>query len=876
MNVQLAAELDAFDDYVNNFTSQMNEILNGKLSADMTDVSSDPIGHSNKPDVDSEPCATKSTLSIPDDAMQPIVWDKNSSNTPGPDISNDIALACETSNPVQDAVHKINKSIDQINLGNTKNSLNITSKPSNTIDYSKWENIDVDTDVTCSTSLNQAGDKTSFKKLESNKDAKNHTQKTAPLSNLVSASKSATSDCSNQSVLPRHIQVVHDAVNRSRQMGNAAFKKGDYEQAISHYSVAIETSLSPSKDLLDTQTDSQVASNDPFSFLDRILKPVPILVNTSLYTNRAFAFLKLCKWAEAEADCCLALNVDPTNTKGLWRRIEARWRLGQSELAIKDAHTLRQIILDGSHTRTDISEKDIDGILNRIQSSSKSNNSSSIKVKCNNEFARLSTQLSAYATCLNSNLPIDEKVKANQIIEIQAQFATVMAMIEEHNEIRFQDGFCDWIGQFIIYDSTHCNEFATLLIPLLIKSCYDCTQNIVLVGGHMRYISSILYNTKDPKLPWMVMELLYMLAADTTVSGQQFSQAGDHAKELGALLLRSLDPKQPEYICGYGLFIAHSILSLPICKCVAILKTWDIQNSLLVSRLCTFSFLSATANSTIKERSDIDSILLAQKCLFQVTLLPNARVALDEHMHTMMDQLSSMLHVLIESTPLLESCIRNIETLLAILHNLVTMQKKVEYDLARFQLLMFDLIDLASRNQGMFVSDVYRILPKLAQKYPVIASRLLDADWKKLDWLAYLTDESKSDDLRANILQSMCIWLQYGNQMDIESRIDRWYNCGGLQVLASILESTQVQLPRLIGNATFCASECARRKSCAERLVDLGVIKSLVYHMDHTNDTAILKNIAICCALLSKTEKGLTIARSHRIIERIRALDITA
>ena len=42
-------------------------------------------------------------------------------------------------------------------------------------------------------------------------------------------------------------------------------------------------------------------------------------------------------------------------------------------------------------------------------------------------------------------------------------------------------------------------------------------------------------------------------------------------------------------------------------------------------------------------------------------------------------------------------------------------------------------------------------------------------------------------------------------------------------------------------------------ESCAERLVDLGVIKSLVYHMDHTNDTAILKNIAICCALLSKT-----------------------
>ncbi|PWA01029.1 hypothetical protein BB558_002889 [Smittium angustum] len=76
--------------------------------------------------------------------------------------------------------------------------------------------------------------------------------------------------------------------------GNQKFKKGDFVNALTHYSNAINF--------------------DP--------------KNPIYWTNRAMTLLKLERFKEAESDCTKGLSLDPKNVKALWRRSIARKNLG--------------------------------------------------------------------------------------------------------------------------------------------------------------------------------------------------------------------------------------------------------------------------------------------------------------------------------------------------------------------------------------------------------------------------------------------------------------------------------------------------------------------------------------------------------------------
>ncbi|KAF9046763.1 hypothetical protein BJ165DRAFT_1345224, partial [Panaeolus papilionaceus] len=84
--------------------------------------------------------------------------------------------------------------------------------------------------------------------------------------------------------------------------GNAAFKAADYPTAIGHYTDAI---LSDRKD-----------------------PTYPL--------NRAAAYLKLGKFADAERDCSIVLELSANNVKALFRRGQARFGLDQLENAKND------------------------------------------------------------------------------------------------------------------------------------------------------------------------------------------------------------------------------------------------------------------------------------------------------------------------------------------------------------------------------------------------------------------------------------------------------------------------------------------------------------------------------------------------------------
>ncbi|GAO45881.1 hypothetical protein G7K_0127-t1 [Saitoella complicata NRRL Y-17804] len=92
------------------------------------------------------------------------------------------------------------------------------------------------------------------------------------------------------------------AALEAKNKGNTAFKKGEYEAALTFYSEAM---------ILDPQ--------------DQVYP-----------SNRAMTNLKLERWADAEEDCNKALALTAQNVKALWRRGIARKNLGKLVEARQD------------------------------------------------------------------------------------------------------------------------------------------------------------------------------------------------------------------------------------------------------------------------------------------------------------------------------------------------------------------------------------------------------------------------------------------------------------------------------------------------------------------------------------------------------------
>ncbi|KIJ54858.1 hypothetical protein M422DRAFT_240946 [Sphaerobolus stellatus SS14] len=90
----------------------------------------------------------------------------------------------------------------------------------------------------------------------------------------------------------------------AKDKGNAAFKAGNWAEAVGHYSAAVVA--------------------------DRTNPTYPL--------NRAAAYLKLAKYQDAERDCTTVLNLDARNVKAYFRRAQARVGLQRYPEAEKDLH----------------------------------------------------------------------------------------------------------------------------------------------------------------------------------------------------------------------------------------------------------------------------------------------------------------------------------------------------------------------------------------------------------------------------------------------------------------------------------------------------------------------------------------------------------
>ncbi|KAI0696452.1 hypothetical protein BC835DRAFT_1414283 [Cytidiella melzeri] len=106
---------------------------------------------------------------------------------------------------------------------------------------------------------------------------------------------------------------------REKEQGNAAFKKGDYNQAIKHYKFAYQIE--------------------------------PEIPHYNL--NLAAAYLKISEWVKAENACDTALG-QHKSVKGYWRRAQARKAQGRLPEAVRDLRALTRLQPDNPEALSEL------------------------------------------------------------------------------------------------------------------------------------------------------------------------------------------------------------------------------------------------------------------------------------------------------------------------------------------------------------------------------------------------------------------------------------------------------------------------------------------------------------------------------------------
>ena len=97
--------------------------------------------------------------------------------------------------------------------------------------------------------------------------------------------------------------------------GNTLFQKGNFDEAIAQYAEGM-THLRGRADEVDAAEWKSLS--------------------TTLFLNRAQAYLKLGRPRDAEGDCTTVLQADPTSLKAYYRRATARRTLGEFDAALGD------------------------------------------------------------------------------------------------------------------------------------------------------------------------------------------------------------------------------------------------------------------------------------------------------------------------------------------------------------------------------------------------------------------------------------------------------------------------------------------------------------------------------------------------------------
>ncbi|KAJ3213236.1 hypothetical protein HDU67_003135 [Dinochytrium kinnereticum] len=269
----LTEELDEFEDFVEKYSSEMKDIMEGKIPESLKEQEASEllIKKSDAKQLLGHPSPLPITLPN----LQKASSDSSITVVPK-------AAEPQTESNLKTMTQEV--SIDD----ESKNKSG--DKAKNYLDYSRFDNLK---DEDEETPVEQP--KPEPKDEKPSHDAAK--KKKYPLS-------TKPKPLSNSEIL-RILSEEHKAA------GNEAFRKGDHRAAAEAYTQSINICLKPTKEMIiEFKARTAPRESDPFAFLDKIgPNPDAILPDAAVYNNRALVRTKMDLWSEAREDCIAAIDV---------------------------------------------------------------------------------------------------------------------------------------------------------------------------------------------------------------------------------------------------------------------------------------------------------------------------------------------------------------------------------------------------------------------------------------------------------------------------------------------------------------------------------------------------------------------------------------
>ncbi|TPX68541.1 hypothetical protein SpCBS45565_g02976 [Spizellomyces sp. 'palustris'] len=782
----LKAELAEFDEFVDSYTTKMNEILSGKVTDEERAWAQNELTQDNKSDL--------ATSRSDADNRAPLRLPKRHSRGP---------------------------------LESPK------------LDYSKWDaiNPDAEEEEEC---IALAAEKRGSTK-----------QQHEPTKRVTAADK------------------IRQSANQHREAGNKYFKDRKYHKAIEEYTAAINIFLNPPQE------------SDPLLLtLDRLI-PSKTLVDATLFTNRALAYLRLKEFKQAVEDCSEAVKVDASCAKALWRRAEGYRGLRQYAEAIKDVLKVKQMVTDYEAAKRKnnrckkavcnpgVTLAEVDRLLDAIEREHldlkaeealkedlEHDGSNMIMEGLVDGFVR---EIKNAAELPPSNKVNDRIVSASDMLVRLLDADTIVS-----DAFRLCGGFHRLLNPDILTSSS-----VNFVLPVIARATSRVEANRRELCQYLNHMITTMLATQKPPLKTIsaAAEILSSGVAEDTFA-EALCQSNVVGETFGRFVLAFLGGETDgvatsSTIVGHMLKLLGRIMRYTLKGPDIVMVKWQISPDKLLATLPIHLKEYKLANDETTEALTVH----ACRCIDAIagTSNPKFTSALKQYHEPLIDSIWETIHRLspTNSTSTASTLILH---LLATYHNLLH-KTPAHPTLLSTHSIITTLIHLLTTQPRASISCLAKLLRFHSEEVTVA----LDGWWDIVPMISLIRDPA-GDGTRTAAAQVLAAWLKGG-----ERRVAEWEMQNGFEALVYVLlelsEGQELKEDeKTAGNIGLCIAECATKANHAKTLHKLNATEPLVYLLRSAKLPTVQRNLAIACARLCQNSDALSRVRELKGVELMYSL----
>ncbi|KAJ3254918.1 hypothetical protein HK103_006715, partial [Boothiomyces macroporosus] len=557
-----------------------------------------------------------------------------------------------------------------------------------------------------------------------------------------------------------HQKIVQAAVNKARLLGKEEFAKHNFESSLKYFTEAIETSKSPSIELVPKQNP-----NDPFKFLDSLLAPSPIPVDPVLYSNRALVYFKLGDFEKSLQDCADCIAHDPYNVKSLYRQSQCQRSLKLFPDCLLSLKECIRILEEKPELQKQVSlrvckEQAREVQLLKVDQEIEMQEAGELLKDPSSEL--LGQLLKTYTENTHKNGKELDKITSNIIV-----------MLKSHTSMKHAFRLLGGFQSLINYNSNIDERW----IDILLEACVDCNENIREFGENLKRITLLMLANQSKQA---VASKLFTFISQHQILVNEISRLKDFTKQLGELVKAGLSGT---YSDSYLKFL------LSVCK-----NSFELEERYQISAEWLLKHILD------RSKSNPDGIVL--ELIFLLSKLEN--IKLKSVIYNLADEIILLIVSRVDKdrqTP------GNIAIGLASIHNILFQTKRKHDKIFKTTKFMALLCRLLGRNDHHDLC--LKIFNRLSHyNLNEINPYLIQLDWQRCRNVLEAGVDEGSKDLVGDWSQILAVFLKSS-----PANVQYFVKSGGLGVLTTLLAQCtkdQALYSRIIGNLALSLSVCAQ------------------------------------------------------------------